>query len=109
MKRDPAVERACKITTQYRAGNGFMYELESAGVTLAVHVSRGSESEQTDPFRVAAHHGRNAPAVVSESGPTGAEALRNVAREWTAKSSELGLPALDWNGVAAALLSVRAI
>jgi hypothetical protein len=94
---------------QYRAGNGFMYELESSGVIFGVHISRQSVSEGTGTFSVTAHHGRNSPAVVSESGPTGAEALRNVERSWTAKCSELGLPSLDWDKVVAALVTVRAI
>jgi hypothetical protein len=109
MKREAPAEPACKITMQYRAGNGFMYELESSGVIFGVHVSRAEASGQTDSFSVTAHHGRNTPAVVSESGPTGDEALRNVARTWTAKCSELGLPTLDWNKIAAVLVAVRAI
>ena len=109
MKRDAPISPACKVTMQYRKGNGFVYELESSGVSLAVTVSRDRASGRSDDWMVAAHNGRNEAAAVSESGSTGAEALRNVERTWLAKAPELGLPVLDWNAIVAALVSVRAI
>jgi hypothetical protein len=108
-KTDKAQEPVCRVTMQYRSGSGYMYELESAGVIVTVHMSRDLAPGGGDHFNAAAHHGRSTPAAVAESGPTRAEALRNVARTWMEKRSELGLPVLDWNGIAAALGAVRAI
>jgi len=100
----------CKITTQYRSRNGFVYEIESAaGVALALHISREPPWGNTGDWYMVAHQGRNADAVVSESAATGTEALSRIEQSWVAKASELGLPVFDWPAVASALLSVRAI
>jgi hypothetical protein len=110
MKRDAAAPPACKVTMQYHSGKGFVYELDNAGAALAVHVSRAAASGDEGEWLVAVHNGRNADAaVIAESASTRSEALRRVANSWVEKSSELGLPAFDWNAVTDALLSVRAI
>lgn len=110
MKREAPAPPACKVTMQYHAGDSFVYELESKGTAFVVHVSRCAAPDQGNGWMVAAHNGRNAGAVViAESAPTRTEALRRVGHAWGEKSSELGLPVFDWDAVAAALLSVRAI
>ncbi len=107
MKRDAPAAPACKVTMQYHSGNGFVYELDSAGTPLAVHVSRAAAEGD---WLVAVHNGRSVDAaVIAESASTRSEALRRVASSWAEKSFELGLPKFDWNAVADALLAVRAI
>ena len=44
-----------------------------------------------------------------EPGVTRNDALRAVARAWTAKHGTYGFPELDWDAVSAAMLEVRAI
>jgi hypothetical protein len=109
MKRDTPPP-ACRVTMQYHSGNGFVYELESAEAALTVRVSRAATPANEGDWLVAAQNGRSADAsVVSECAATRSEALRRVASSWVEKSSELGLPAFDWNAVITALEAVRAI
>jgi hypothetical protein len=101
---------ACKVTMQYRSTHGRVYELESAGVMLDVHVTQQQASEKPGEWLVAAQSGRTADAVViAETAITRTEALRKVGCAWVAQAPELGLPAFDWTAVTNALLSVRAI
>jgi hypothetical protein len=110
-KREPEVKTP-KITTQYRSKGAMIYELECAGgAVLDLHVStrRHSELEQ-DEWCIEAHNGHAAGAVVmAEWGPTAGAALERVALAWAARSASLGLPDLDWAGVARALQAVRAV
>jgi hypothetical protein len=110
MKRDAPLPPICKVTTQYRSGNSFVYELESAGVLLAVHISPGATAESNAGWRVALHNGRSADAlVIAESATTRTEALRRVALSWSERAPELGLTEFDWKAVTEALLAIRAI
>lgn len=100
----------CKITVQYHQGNAFVYELESRGLDFSVRMTQGKGIERGGAWNVAVLNGRSADAISLEaSAPTRAEALREVGRIWSARSVELGLPAFDWEAVAAALLAVRAL
>ena len=65
-----------KITAQYRAKRGMVYELESAtGSPLGVHVWREVADGSREAWRVEAHDGHLANAtVVGKSGATAAEA-----------------------------------
>jgi hypothetical protein len=110
MKNDARDPHACKVTTQYRLRNGFMYELEGAAGTLAVHIAREDPTADAGDWRIAAHTGRGAgSAVATESAPTRTEALRKVGNAWTERSPEFGLVLFDWEQVAEALHAVRAI
>ena len=86
-----------------------VYELESAtGSPLGVHVWQEVADGSREAWRVEAHDGHLANAtVVGKSGATAAEALREVGRDWT--SNERKLAEFDWDGVAALLVTVRAI
>jgi hypothetical protein len=110
MKRAAALPDACRVTSQYRSRDGFVYELESDGTVLTVHISRGAALDDSGDWRVAVHNGRGADVfVVAESAPTGTEALRRVGRSWAEKAFELRLPRFDWDAIAKVLLAVRAI
>jgi hypothetical protein len=99
---------ALKITMQYRTKHRMVYELQLAGVALDVHVwQRTAEAPQTG-WRVEAHNGRDADAVViAKFGSTPTEALLEVGRAWGA--SDGALPRYDWPAVVALLTSVRAL
>jgi hypothetical protein len=91
---------------QYRSGAGKVFELESAGKMLDVHVT----SDDAGGWLVAAHDRRGTDAVViSESGATRGEALDKVSRTWVAQMSERNLNAFDWAAVTSTLLAIRAI
>ncbi len=97
---------------QYRSGAGKVFELESAGKMLDVHVTpRGSEAASgAGEWLVAAHDRRGGGAVViSEWGATRSEALDKVSRTWVEKMSEQNLSAFDWVAVTSTLLAIRAI
>ena len=104
------VEPSCKVTMQYRSGAGKVFELESAGQMLDVHVTPCEGSDSADQWRVAAHDRRSAGAIViSESGATRAEALEKVSRSWVEQMRDRNLSAFDWIAVASTLHAIRAI
>jgi hypothetical protein len=110
MKREALGPAVWRVTTQYRVIGGFVYELEREGTALAVHVSQHRDDDGPGDWRVEAHNGRGADAVViAESGPTASEALQKVVRAWGERARAFELPALDWDTVATALVNVRAI
>jgi hypothetical protein len=98
---------------QYHSRNAMVYELETAGVMLDVHVSSepsGASVDAAGQWLVGAQSSRDRDAVViSERAATRAEALRLVGQTWTACASSRNLPTFDWTAVEKVLLSVRAI
>lgn len=106
MKTSAEAKPACKITMQYRRGRERVYEIESSGNSVDLYISK-PEALETE-WQVSAHSGRSADAVIiSESAPTGAEALQKVGRAWVAKPS--GLSPIDWQAVAEVLVAVRGL
>lgn len=105
---EPAVA-AWRITMQYRLRNGFVYELEKSGRSVAFHISR-DDAQPERSWHVAAHDGRrDEAATVHESAPTRSEALGKVETSWVRQTTDLGLTPLDWDVIANALRAVRAI
>jgi len=101
-------EPLCKVTMQYRSGAGKVFELESAGQMLDVHVT--PREDAAGQWQVAAHDRRSAGAVViSESGATRSEALEKVSRAWAEQMTERNLTPFDWIAVTSTLQSIRAI
>jgi hypothetical protein len=97
---------------QYRHGAGKVFELESAGKMLDVHVTPrvAPESESTGEWQVAAHDRRSADAtVIAEWGATRSEALEKVSRTWVEQMSARNLTPFDWTAVTKTLLAIRAI
>lgn len=101
---------ASKVTMQYRKGDAWVYELESDGVQVDVHVSARASVNGADEWTISAHRGRGEHALVlTESGKTRAEALNKIVESWQTKTGELALPAFDWQAAVQALVSIRAI
>jgi hypothetical protein len=93
---------------QYRSGTGKVFELESAGKMLDVHVT--PKQAAGGGWLVAAHDRRGGGAVViSEWGATRGEALDKVSRAWVAQMGERNLSAFDWAAVTNTLRAIRAI
>jgi hypothetical protein len=108
--KPPAPQPLCKVTMQYRSGAGKVFELESAGKMLDVHVTPAQEADSDEQWLVAAHDRRGGDAIViAEWGATRSEALDKVSRTWVAQMSERNLTAFDWIAVTNTLLAIRAI
>ena len=101
---------ALKITHQFRAGIGMVYDLKGDGNRLTVRVFPRQNPSDLDEWRIEARSSE-APeaAVVSEWGKTRTEALAAVGRSWVSEASARSLPTFDWDAVAEALSAVRAI
>ena len=95
---------------QYRSGAGKVFELESAGKMLDVHVTPRQDVDGDGEWRVTAQDRRGGDAVViAEWGATRSEALDKVSRAWVAQMRERNLTAFDWAAVSSTLLAIRAI
>ena len=101
---------ATRIVMQYFRGDVLVCELKCAGVSLNLHISRAERGDNDSGWRVEAH-GKlpDSEVVIAESGTTRTAALSAVGDAWNAKGPGLGLNAFDWDAVATALRSVRAI
>jgi len=94
-----------RIVMQYRERGGMTYELERDGMQLCLRVA---ESDAT--WRIEARLGRSREAeCVAGTASTRTEALAEVGRLWRETQMARGLPSFDWEAVAAALSSVRAL
>ena len=106
----PEPQPLCKVTMQYRSGAGKVFELESAGKLLDVHVTPRQEADPDGQWRVTAQDQRGGGAtVISEWGATRGEALEKVSRTWVEQMSERNLSAFDWVAVTKTLQAIRAI
>ena len=95
---------------QYRSGAGKVFELESAGKLLDVHVTPREESDKAGQWRVTAQDRRGGDAtVITECGATRGEALEKVSRAWVEQMTERNLSAFDWVAVTKTLQAIRAI
>ncbi|HYQ26819.1 MAG TPA: hypothetical protein VER04_06350 [Polyangiaceae bacterium] len=103
-------EPLCKVTMQYRSGAGKVFELESAGQMLDVHVTPRETSDSLALWQVSAHDRRSEGAlVISESGATRGEALEKVGRAWLEQVTLRNLTPFDWVAVTSTLQAIRAI
>jgi transposase-like protein len=112
MTRKSVVASGLRIATQYRdrARQSSVYELENAGTLLDIHVSPRKTAEDAGEWLVEAHNSHAVDAVVvSEWGPTRAEALQAVGRTWDKTAWSRNLAPFDWEAIAKLLLNVRAI
>ncbi|HYQ46855.1 MAG TPA: hypothetical protein VER11_33020 [Polyangiaceae bacterium] len=100
----------CKVTMQYRRGAGKVFELESAGQMLDVHVTPDESQDSASRWRVAVQDRRTAGAIViSETGATRGEALEKVGRAWVEQMTARNLTPFDWVAVTSTLQAIRAI
>jgi hypothetical protein len=87
------------------------YDLRFDGVRLTLVIAERTRADEPGDWRIEAR-GASGPenkAVVVEWGPTRADALRSVGRAWCEASDTIGLRVFDWDAVAGALASVKAI
>jgi hypothetical protein len=100
-----------KITNQFRSKGGMAYDLSCNGVRLTLLMTARTGSADPNEWHVQARGARKADqvAVVSEWGATRADALRAVGQAWLNDEQTADLRVFDWEAVASALSSVRAI
>lgn len=107
----PAETNAPRIVMQYFRGDTLVCELKTAATTLRLHVARGdADGNRENGWRIEAH-GKvvENEVMIAACGPTRRAAFTEVCSKWSAQGYELGLPSVDWDGVAVALTAVRAI
>jgi hypothetical protein len=109
MAEDKASTRV-RITNQFRSREAMVYDLSCETTRLTVQIAPRPNDDGLGDWSAEAH-ARQSPErpSVGELGATRGDALRAVARSWTAKNGAYGFPALDWELVAQALIAVRAI
>ena len=106
-RKDP---NALRITNQFRAEHGMVYELKRERDKLIVRVFGRANSKDPADWRIEARISDAAEAtVVTEWAATKAEALQKIGSAWTTLAFEQGLPTFDWVNVAEVLHAVRAV
>jgi hypothetical protein len=101
---------AVRITNQFRKRQAMVYDLSCEEIRLTIEVTARENDDQLGEWNVEAHARQTQEqASIDAPGATRSDALRAVAQSWTAKQGSGGFPILDWEGVAEALLAVRAI
>jgi hypothetical protein len=103
-------QASVRITNQFRKGQAMVYDLSCEDIRLTIEIVAHQNGDGPDEWTVEAH-AREAPEkpTIHETSGTRVDALRAVARSWTAKQGLNGFPSLDWDAVSVALLAVRAI
>jgi hypothetical protein len=100
---------ALRITNQFRSKGSMVYDLRCNGERLTVTVSPRTTEQDGGEWRVEARAGgRPVEDIVERWGATRIDALRAVGRAWTEQLAR-GLPRFDWEAVAQALITVRAV
>jgi hypothetical protein len=105
--RDAAAkERASlRVVMQYWRGDVRVCEIECAGQTLDIHISRPASGD----WIAEAHSDHSDQAVVIVgSGSSRSAALLDLAAGWSEKAPALGLHTFDWKAVADVLRRVNA-
>jgi hypothetical protein len=99
---------AVRITVQYRAKSGKIYELTHRESLLAVHISPPSDPVKPDSWHVEARLGTAAgPSLAEGWGATAADALRETGRAWLARVPSV--TPFDWEAVTRELKGVQAV
>jgi hypothetical protein len=103
--------KAPRIVMQYFRGQTLVCELKSAGESLRLHISprdRGENGEEG--WQIEAHAKvADQEVMVGALGTTRRAAFTEMRSKWSTQAPELGLGPVDWDAVAVALASVRAI
>ncbi len=107
----PKDKNALRITDQYRdqARGAMAYEFRVGDARLAL-LSEERTSTGARAWRFEARTAQSPQLVViGEWGSSRAEALQTLARLWTDRVPDLGVPDFDWVAIASLLATVRAV
>ena len=98
---------ALRITMQYRARGGMVYELAAAGHVLALHVKQARDPSS---WTIEASSKIGEDSVVATGvGATASQALHEVGVAWRSHCADEGVFDFDWVAVEKALKAVRAL
>jgi hypothetical protein len=100
---------ALKITNQFRNKRGIVYDLKHQADRLTVCITQRENPDDVNEWRVDLSAGSQGEAVITEWGATKADALKAAGSTWISQADALNLPTFDWDAVAKALTTVRAI
>ena len=98
-----------KITNQFRNKRGIVYDLKHQADRLTVCITQRENPDDQGEWRVDLSAGSQGETVITEWGPTKGDALRAAGTTWVSNAETMGLPTFDWEAVAKALTTVRAI
>jgi hypothetical protein len=102
-------EPSVRITQQFREIRNMTYELDCSGVKLVLRVFFPVEGARLGQWEIEACSGLGERRTATRaSASSRAQALQNVAQSWREQNSPTASN-LDWNGIAQAMASVRAI
>jgi hypothetical protein len=103
---DRTADPSVRITQQFRERRNMTYELDCSGVPLVLRIFF-PENAPDASWRIEACTGNTVPASsVSASASSKALALQGIAQNWR---EAMPRSVLDWDGVAKAMTSVRAL
>jgi len=109
-KNETSDETKTRIMQQSRDRRGMVYDLKANGHRLRLSVFAASQSTEAGEWSVQARTGTaDDPTIMTEWGPTRADALRSVGVAWTAQCAAQSLPKFDWDAVTEVLVAVRAV
>ena len=110
-KRD-RVNQAAMITTQFRTRDGMAYGFKCEGTKLTLSISPEDTATGFEGWRIEASTRipeQTTPHTIVASGTTREVTLREVGRLWATPNGQTELPFVDWEAIAVALASVRAL
>lgn len=100
----------CRVVAQYHNDGERVYEIETPHAAIEVRISSRAIGGGERSWHVAAQQRNASDATpITDEADTKRSALGKVAEKWGERAVELGLPALDWTAVEAALLTVRGV
>jgi len=110
-EKDSASRRALRITDQFRKNDGMYYDFRCDDDRLTITITPRATQDDAGEWRVQAWAGRSSEtnSLLTEWGTTRADALRAVGDSWASRRLELRLPTFDWEAIAKALGTVRAL
>ena len=108
---EAASRRTLRITDQFRKNDGMYYDFRCDDDRLTITFSPRATQDDAGEWRVQAWAGRASESnlPLTEWGTTRADALRAVGDSWASRRLELRLPTFDWDAIAKALATVRAL
>lgn len=109
-KKPVESEHKLRITNQARISGGMMYELRQNEHKLVLAVSPNDDAESPGPWRVQASTERSpGDRGIIGWGTSKREALSQTGLLWNVEAEARELPVYDWEAVATALSTVRAL
>lgn len=110
-EKEAAGRRGIRITDQFRKNEAMYYDFRCDDDRLTITIAPRATQDDAGEWRVQAWAGRasetNLPLI--GWGETRADALRAVGDSWASRRLELRLPTFDWEAIAKALGTVRAL